>query len=124
MKYFRSVFFSARDADLRAEIQRQEARLRKELSAREISRKMFQKGALEPEELECILSKKTEAKAADRLLSIVLERKECQVRNCFLEALKQVGQYNLYESLVLPGLQPSMNIEETLANVNVFIAYV
>jgi hypothetical protein len=101
---------SDHDTDISAQIRRRRVWLQEKLSARKVSREMFKKGALEPKELDYILGKKSDLKAAKALLRILLKSNEREIHNCFLETLRQVGQTNIYEALVLPGLWPSMII--------------
>jgi hypothetical protein len=87
---------------LHNEIRRQWKWLRKKLKAREAAREMFLKGALGSRELVSILNA-NELKAAEMLLNIVLEHKEHEIHQSFLEALQQTEQNDVCNAIIFRG---------------------
>ena len=72
------------------------------LQAKKVSAYMFQRKALTANELDSMQSSRTEGEAAEIVLKIV-SREVFPVFSCFLDALRQTGQTNLYEALVNSG---------------------
>ena len=60
--------------------------LRTRLSAKPVARVMFLRDGLSLDELESILSRKTENKAANSLLKIVVSQHDRDVYDCFIDA--------------------------------------
>ena len=72
------------------------------LQAKKVSACMFQRKALTANELDSIQSSRTEGESAEIVLKIV-SREVFQVFSCFLDALRQTGQTDLYTALVNIG---------------------
>ena len=107
-----SLFISARvseqETQLQVEIRRRQKWLRKELKARETAREMFLTGALTSRELSSIMCTSNSRKAADLLLTILLDENEREIHQRFLEALQQTKQNDVYDALIFRGLLQRM----------------
>jgi hypothetical protein len=95
---YRSILFS----DHASRIQELYTELTAKTVAKSVAAIMFQRGGLTLNELETVQRSRSPDKAAKKLFNI-LQKQSYEVYECFLEALKQTDQLDVYLLLSYQG---------------------